>query len=93
MKRPYRNLHVPLRPESYETLISECRRSGRPATQVAREAIEWWIELKERLDRERSLAGYVEKVAGTAHDLDPALERAGIELMLARQPKRRRHPK
>lgn len=93
MKQPYRNLHVPLRLEEYETLISECRRSGRPATQVAREAIEWWIEHRQRLEREESLAAYVEKVAGTSGDLDPALEKAGIEVMLGKTPRRRRRAK
>ncbi len=85
-----RNLHVPLGEEVYEALLAEARRTGRPATQVARQAIERLLEQRRKEAIERELAEYVREMAGTGADLDPALEAAGIELLLGRSSRKRR---
>jgi hypothetical protein len=58
-------------------------RQRRPATALAREALECWIKEREREAVQAELAVYVSACAGTDADLDPALEAAGVEAILA----------
>ena len=62
---------------------------GRPATVVAREAIEMWLEQRRRrtLVRE-AIAAYAVEHAGSPADLDPTLERASLELLRPRKSRR-----
>lgn len=83
-----RNLHVPLDSALYQALMAEARRSGRPATQVAREAIESLLEERRKDALEHDLLDYARAVAGTKDDLDPILESAGIEQLLGRRPRK-----
>lgn len=86
-----KNLHIPLPADWYEALRVEARRQGRPATQLAREAIAAWLEERRREEVERELARYVAAVAGSCDDLDPTLERAAAaELMQPEVSTRRR---
>jgi len=77
-----RNLHVPLPDSVYTGLRQESRRRGRPATQVAREAISLWLKAMRKAAVRKELSAWIRDFAGTEHDLDPDLERAGIEEML-----------
>lgn len=90
MSATVRNLHVPLDAGLYASLMAEARRTGRPATQVARQAIERLLEQRRKEEIERELAEYVRDMAGTTADLDPALEAVGIEHWLGRVARRRR---
>jgi hypothetical protein len=66
-------------------LRAEATRSGRPATILAREAIEAWIRERKR-EREQvsdRIAEYATEVAGTEGDIDRTLERAGTDHLLA----------
>jgi len=90
MGRPQRNFHVPISEETYRKLRSEAERTKRPATGLAREAIETWIEERERMAVHDSIADYARSVAGTPADLDPALERAGVEQLAPRRKARKR---
>ncbi len=83
-----RNLHVPLPGTLHERLRAEATRSGRPATTLAREAIEAWIREREREQISDHIAEYAAEVAGSAADLDPALERAGIDHLVGKRRKR-----
>lgn len=76
-KAALRNLHVPLPGDLHQRLRDEATRSGRPATILAREAIEAWIHERERAQVSDRIAEYATEVAGTEADLDRALERAG----------------
>lgn len=88
-KTENRNFHLPVQPDLYDALLAEARRAGRPATEVAREALRYWIEMRRRLETERFLQAYIDAVAGTPQDLDPELEAAGLESLRGR-PRRRR---
>jgi len=80
-----KNLHVPLPPESYDRLKQESVRAKRPATSLARQAIEQWLSEQERLAVREAISEYARSVAGTSEDLDPALERAATEHLARRR--------
>lgn len=90
MSLPRKNLHVPLSVDLYEQLRREARRSGRPATRVAQEAIERLLEARRREETARAIADYARKAAGSKDDLDPTLERASIECLQEPRRKTRR---
>jgi len=84
-----RNFHLPLEEETYAQLMREAKRAGRPATQVAREAIEVGLEERHRRAIAESISAYATAVAGSKDDLDEDLERAAVEHLAKR---RRRKP-
>ncbi len=84
MKRSaVRNFHVPLPEDLYNKLREEAGRSGSPATELARRAIEVLLEQRERAALNDAIARYAEKHAGTASDLDEALEAASVGRLLS----------
>ncbi len=74
-----RNFHLPLSEDLYAELRAEARKRGRPATVVARGALEAWLRQARLQEVAEGIAGYAVKHAGTLADLDPALEEAGLE--------------
>lgn len=73
------NMHLPL-PETVHTrLRSEARRVGRPATDLAREAIDYWLDEIQRQAVHNAVLAYAREAAGSRDDLDPDLEKAGLE--------------
>lgn len=74
-----RNFHLPLPKDLYEELRRQARRRGRPATVVAREAIEASLRARRRQELADEISEYARKSAGTAADLDRGLEEAAIE--------------
>lgn len=82
-----KNLHVPLSPRLYRALRVVAEREGRPATQVARTAIADYLRAQRKRKAEDELRAYVADAAGTADDLDEALEATSIEHLA---PRRRR---
>lgn len=89
MVKAYRNLHVPVPGKLYDLLREASDMTHRPATELAREAIQEWIKARERETLKAEIRAYASKVAGTREDLDPDLEEAAIE-HLAMPRKRRR---
>jgi predicted transcriptional regulator len=84
-----RNLHVPL-PESLDRRLRlEAERSRRPATELAREAIDRWLVERQRVAVHDGIAVYAAARAGTTDDLDPMLEAAAIEHLAEREPSAR----
>lgn len=83
-----RNLHVPLPEPLHERLRTEATRSGRPATTLAREAIEAWIEERRRHAVHEAIVEYAGEMAGSPADLDKDLEKAGVEHLISRRRKR-----
>ena len=79
--KAHRNLHVPLPGTLHDRLRAVATRSGRPTTSIAREAIESWVEERERQAVHEAIAAYATEMAGTAADLDESLERAAIALL------------
>ncbi|MBI5368007.1 MAG: hypothetical protein HZA54_13285 [Planctomycetes bacterium] len=90
MSNAIHNLHVPLPAPIYDELRDASRRSGRPATQVAREAIARWLAEERRARVRREIEAYALAASGTPHDLDPALERAAAEQVLGHAGAKRR---
>jgi predicted DNA-binding protein len=84
-----RNLHVPLSEPLHDRLRAEAARSGRPATTLAREAIEAWIEERERHAVHDAIVEYAGEMAGSPADLDEDLERASVEHLVAGRRRKR----
>lgn len=82
MKNGTRNFHLPLPPDLYDALKKEARKKGRPATSVARSAIEMWLSRVRASELHEEIASYASKHADSDVDLDPSLEAAGIESLL-----------
>lgn len=75
-------MHVPLSTDIHTRLKAEAKRSGRPATVLVREAIETWLEERERAALHHAIAHYAQAVAGTSDDLDAEVEKAAVEHLL-----------
>ncbi len=78
-KTDMKNLHVPLPQPLYRRLRAEAKRAQRPATVLAREAIDLWLAQQQRAAVHDEIASYARQVAGTSDDLDPDLEAASVE--------------
>jgi predicted transcriptional regulator len=79
MSRATHNFHLPLPEEVHEMLREEAERSGQPATTVAREALQDWLRRRRRERRHAEIVQFASANAGSALDLDPELEQAGLE--------------
>ena len=88
IKEATKNFHLPLPTRVYEALREEAAALGRPATVVARDAIEAWLRERRRSVVREAIATYAVKHAGTTADLDPLLERASLETLVRRKPRR-----
>jgi hypothetical protein len=77
-----KNFHLPLPEETYIALRAEAKRTGVPATTLAREAVDWWLRQQARKARHDAIAAYATEMAGTRFDLETDLESAAIEHML-----------
>jgi hypothetical protein len=86
-KSAVRNFHLPLPVTVYEALRQEAARSAKPATVVAREAIEAWLNERRRSAVHEAIAHYAVRHAGTPVDLDPVLEKAALDLLRKRKPR------
>lgn len=81
-----KNFHLPLPSALYAGLRDASVRLGAPATELAREAISAWLKEEKRRRIKADLGAYVDAVAGTLDDHDPAVARAGAEAFLAAHP-------
>jgi predicted DNA-binding protein len=88
MEARRKNFHVPLGEDVYKQLKDAAERSGKAATEFAREAIEAALIERRKAELDESIAQYAAELAGTTDDLDPDLERAAIEHLV--KPTRRR---
>jgi len=79
--QPTRNFHVPLPAQTYTRLRVEAARQNKPATQLVKQAVEYWLAEQERLALHEEIAAYAAEHAGTVADLDEDLERAAVELL------------
>jgi predicted transcriptional regulator len=86
-KNTLRNFHVPLTNDLYSKLRQEAERSNQPATEVARHAIESWLEQRKKAALHDAIVAYATRNAGTAVDLDLALEDASLEHFVAQEEK------
>jgi hypothetical protein len=77
-----KNFHLPLPDQTYQELRTEAQRSRVPATSMARQAIQTWLEARKKAGRRRAIEQYAAEMAGSESDLDVAFERATVELLL-----------
>ena len=82
-----RNFHLPLPDDVYQALRDEAAAVKQPATVIARQALEAWLRERKKIALREAIAVYAAEQAGTAADLDPALEAAGLSVL---HPARRR---
>lgn len=73
------NFHVPLPNDVYSRLRSEAERQRKPATQLVKQAVEYWLEQQEKMMLHEEITRYAAENAGTADDLDGTLETAALE--------------
>jgi len=78
-----RNFHVPISENLYQALRREAERQGQPATRLVRGLLEQWEQRLRAQVLHSEITDYAVSQAGTAADLDPALEAAGIEALNA----------
>lgn len=83
METVMRTFHLPLPPALYEELRAEADSADRPATEIVREALERWLTQRRRERLAEEIRAYATAEAGGDADLDPALERASLELLVA----------
>lgn len=83
-----RNFHLPLPEELYRSLRNEALSTRKPATVLARHAIEAWLRQRKRAALHDAITAYATEQAGSPADLNPGLEAASLELW--REPRRRR---
>ena len=75
------NFHLPMPARLYRDLRAAAERRGVPATVLARQVLEEWLEAHRRLAVSEAITAYAADAAGTAADLDPELESAGVETL------------
>jgi predicted transcriptional regulator len=83
------NFHVPLPDEVYRDLREEAARTNRPATALARQAIEQWRHNRRRVARHEAIAAFAAENSGGPLDLDTELEAASVEHLLAANRRKR----
>jgi aryl-alcohol dehydrogenase-like predicted oxidoreductase len=81
-KNLLRNFHVPLPEELYKQLRAEAERSQQAATALARYAIAWWLQQRQKAALDESIRAYAAQGAGTPADVDQALEAASVDHLL-----------
>ena len=75
------HFHLPLTEELYQSLKSEAVRLKKPATKLAREAIEFWLKSKAKSKLHDEISAYAKSAACSPQDLDEDLEAASIEFL------------
>ena len=78
-KATLRNFHVPLSEDLYNRLRKEAEQSRQTATEIARYAIEDYLEKKRKNALYSAIMEYAKRHAGTVADLDEELESASSE--------------
>ena len=79
------NFHLPLPEDLYQALRKEAEQANQPLTQFTREILKSWFKQKHQLTIEEQIAEYAVRYAGTEFDLDPTLEKVGIDHVLKQE--------
>ncbi len=74
------NFHVPLSPEIYERLKIEAQYSQRPATELARVAIETHLQKLEAQRVHDEIRAYAQAMGGSEEDIHPDWQTASYEV-------------
>ncbi|MHB8988116.1 MAG: hypothetical protein ACYC6S_04965 [Desulfobulbia bacterium] len=73
------NFHLPLPTTLHARLRAAAKQQHRPATQLAKQAIEYWLEKQEKMILHEEISRYATQAAGSGDDLDEQLQAAGLE--------------
>ncbi len=82
---PMKNFHLPLPSDIYQNLQTTAKRLRKPATHVARQALETWLKEQRAAAIHEEIMAYATKSAGTADDLDKVLEDAAVVHLLGEE--------
>jgi len=82
-----KHLRLALPEDVYAALRKKATALKRPATVIAREAVEAWLRERRRASIRESIAAYAARHAGSTTDLDRDLEATSLEPW---RPRRRR---
>ena len=88
MSSATKSFHVTLPEALYDELRCAAGEAEQPVTKFAQELMRAGLEQWRRTRRRQQIAAYARQVAGTAEDLDPEWERAGIESLYRRAMRR-----
>jgi hypothetical protein len=77
-----KNFHLPLPEELHDELRLAAREVDQPATRFAQELMRAGLDDWRRARRRQQIAAYARQMAGSSEDLDPELERAGIQSLV-----------
>jgi thioredoxin-like negative regulator of GroEL len=77
-----KNIHLPLPDDAYQELKAEAAQQSLPTTTMARHAIQAWLAARRRAARDHAISRYASAAGGTPADLDLALERATVQLLV-----------
>lgn len=78
-----RTFHLPLPDDLHEALQREGTAEHRPATEILREALVGWLEVRRRQRLAAEIERFALAEAGGVLDIDPDLERASIDHVFA----------
>lgn len=78
-----RTFHLPLPDDLHEALRREAKADHRPATELVRDALAGWLEARRRERVAREIHRFALDHAGSELDVDPELEQAGVDHLLA----------
>ncbi|MCB1083716.1 MAG: hypothetical protein KDK61_05360 [Simkania sp.] len=81
MQTPSKNFHVPLPQDLYLKLKKESERAQKPATEIARNAIDSWLKEREKEALHQAIFEYATENAGTPNDLDEELEASTVKFL------------
>lgn len=81
-----RTFHLPLPDDLHDALRREATADRRPATELARDALVGWLQARHRERVADEIRRFALAQAGSALDLDPDLEQAGIDHLRAGTP-------
>ena len=76
-----RKMNLPLPGPLHAALFREARRSGVPATRLAREILSRWLAERARAEEAEEIRCFAIEHAGSDLDLDAELESAGLEVL------------
>ncbi|MBX3466890.1 MAG: hypothetical protein KF878_08325 [Planctomycetes bacterium] len=90
MARATKRLHITLSQDLHAHLHGVAVQEGRPATEIAREVIERWLDAHRRTARRAAIAEYATAMADSGVDFDPDLERAAVGHLLGTRARKKR---
>jgi hypothetical protein len=85
MSPAIKNFHLPLPEGLYDELRAAAKDADQPATRFAQDLVRAGLDEWRRARRRQEISAYARQVAGSADDLDPDLERAGVQSLVKRR--------